>query len=291
MSFSFLWPGNWFKKKKKPARAIEVVEIPEEVENEGERDNEDIDKPDDLGIEEEKYPSNERKLIYPKAIYYGEEMRTRGRYKNDYPQGAIIHFTAGRSRKKSEGGTRAKDTHKEMGKKSIDSAIKKNAYCYAINDRNGNIHQAFKLNRWGAHAGKSSWPGIRGGVSDELLGIENQCAGRVKKERAGLYKAYFTTPSKGDKYFLENEVRHYDADIENIQKGIYHILSKEQEKGLVEYLLWLKRNNPGIFDFDKVLSHDEVAPDRKNDVGGSLSMTMNKFRAHLKKEYKARYEV
>ena len=128
-----------------------------------------------------RYKENEKLLVYPKAIQYSEHMRTRGTYANGYPRGAVIHFTAGRSRKGLEGGSRALETHKAMGVKSVKYAIEKNAYCYFINARYGNIHQAFNLNKYGYHAGKSFWKGVGHNVSSELVGIESQCAGDIEK--------------------------------------------------------------------------------------------------------------
>lgn len=264
------------------------VNVPE-VPNEGPRDNEDPDKPDDGGIPEYTYREGEKLLYYPEAIRYGDKMRTRGRYKHRYPQGAIVHFTAGRGRRKAEGGSQARDTHREMGEKSVDYAISRGSYCYFVIDRDGNVHQAFSLDRWGYHAGTSKWPGISGTVSDELVGIEIQAAGRLKSAGDGKYKAYFTNTRKGDKYFQEDEVRHADQHNENIQKGVYHKYTLQQERALTELLLWLKRNNPGVFNFDFVAGHDEVNPRGKNDPGAALSMTMPAFRDHIKQQYQERY--
>jgi hypothetical protein len=58
--------------------------------------------------------------------------------------------------------------------------------------------------------------------------------------------------------------------------------------------MWLKNNNPKIFDFDKVLGHHEVSGRvglgywRKIDPGGSLSMPMREYREYLKKLYISR---
>lgn len=45
-----------------------------------------------------------------------------------------------------------------------------------------------------------------------------------------------------------------------------------------------------IFSFDKIKGHDEAVaesghPYRKNDPGGSLSITMDEFRQKLKNQY------
>lgn len=276
---------NWLKA---------LLSKPEPVQNEirDRYDNVDPHKDDDYGASTSLQLREGTKLLwYPKAIKYEKHMRTRGQYPDKYPMGAVIHFTAGRTRKSPEGSTRSgyPTSHEGMGRKSTLSGIENQAYCYFVNDQGGNIHQAFSLDRWGYHAGESSWPKLGSGVSDKLVGIESMSAGKLEKVKDGVYKAYFTTPEKGDKYFYANEVRTIASKKDNVQTGTYHKFTDAQEKGLVDLLMWLKHNNPSVFNFDYVLGHDEVAPKRKNDPGGALSMTMPEFRAYLKEEYKRRY--
>tara|TARA_R110000868_G_scaffold87034_6_gene243684 strand:- start:1178 stop:2005 length:828 start_codon:yes stop_codon:yes gene_type:complete len=232
------------------------------------------------------------KLWYPKAIKYQKPMRVRGHYKNNWPVGAVIHFTAGRTRPAPIGSTRSgyPTTALGMGKKSMESAISDQAYAYLVNDQDGNIHQAHDMSTWGYHAGESSWPSLGTSLSSKLVGIENQSAGTLSKVSEGVYKAYFTDVKKGDKYFHEHEVRHIKTKVDHRQIGIYHKFTEAQEKSLIDLLMWLKHSNPSVFSFDNCLSHDEISPKRKNDIGGSLSMSMPEFRQFLKEEYKKRYE-
>ena len=63
------------------------------------------------------------------------------------------------------------------------------------------------------------------------------------------------------------------------------MFSKAQERSVLKILLWCKVNAPDIFKIENILGHDEVAPRRKNDMGGSFSMNMNDFRDLIEQEY------
>lgn len=86
-------------------------------------------------------------------------------------------------------------------------------------------------------------------------------------------------------------MRTITSNTQNIAKGTYEKYTEKQEQALIELVLWLKKNNPSVFNLDYVLGHDEVAGPsgigrwRKTDPGGSLSMTMDKFRTLLKNKY------
>ena len=233
-------------------------------------------------------PKGELLLWYPGAkknhAYAKLKMKTRGRYKNGYPKGAVVHFTAGRSRPKPYGGTRNASSAEQQAQWSIKSAVDNGSFAYFLIDADGNVYQQFPLNEWGYHAGTSSWKGLSGNVSDELVGIEVMCAGKLEDAGNGKYKAWFTTTSKGDALFDEREVRHAPTDRHNIKRGVYHKYTEFQEQALTELLLWLEKNGQGIFKIDYVLGHDEVAPGRKSDPGASLSMSMPEYRQVLKRK-------
>jgi len=312
--FKGLWEAisSLFKAKEDPKpQPVEpiiepVIEPVEPIDDNPDDDNEDPEKPDDGG-DYKVYPEDEEKLYFPDAIRTSSKLRTRGTYKKKYPQGAIVHFTAGRGRTKEEGGRKNADTHLAMGKRSIRSAEKKGAYAYFIIDRAGNVHQNFPLNRWGYHGGESAWEGLRGSVSDELMGIEIQNAGRLRDYYQnsskgtkydcpeGKLAAWYTRPKSGDLFFDKETECRYSENNDNIQKGWYHAYSPEQEEALLEVLIWMKRNNPDVFELKYVLGHDEVAGkkgigrNRKNDPGAALSMTMTEFRKKLEDEYTKRY--
>jgi hypothetical protein len=254
--------------------------------------------PDSDGNESE----DEMLIWYPERVKHpyidSLKMKTRGYYTKGHPEGAVIHFTAGRSRKKSEGGSRNAETHLDQGVRGVKNAVAQGSYAYFVIDRDGNVFQQFPLNRWGYHAGKSKCPETgRPSVSTHYVGIEMQNAGKLKKVDNERFMAWFSKPEKGDEYFYKSkgEVKHFQKN-ENIASGHYHLYSLEQKKALVDLLLWLENNGNGIFNIDKVFGHDEVAGPaglgywRKTDPGGALDMTMKEFRQMLKdiKEAEAR---
>lgn len=225
------------------------------------------------------WPLGEKALWYPDAVIRKDLKKSaKGEYPKKYPYGAIVHFTAGHY----EGGTA----------KAIDS-IEDSPYFFCCIGIDGKLVQVNPFNQWGYHAGESAWT-IGGkkvtGVSNLLVGIEMNNPGRLV-EKNGKYYAYFDTKFKNP---IKN-VRVIKKNTDNILAGAYMPYTEEQEQGLVEFLLFMKANNPDVFDFDYVLGHDEVAGPkgigrwRKNDPGGALSMTMTEFRAHLRSEYKKRY--
>jgi len=197
---------------------------------------------------------------------------TRGSYRKGYPEGAVVHFTAGRYHELAD---------------SFSSQVK-DGYTYFVIDQNGNIGQNFPLDSWGYHAGESKWEGLGASVSSKIVGIEVQCAGKLKL-KDGKYETWFETEIPADR------VRHIARDTDNQQQaGYYHIYTDAQESALKQLILWLYRNNTSVFSLDCVLGHDEVSGPkgsggskgqddwRKNDPGGSLSKTMAEFRAELK---------
>lgn len=201
-------------------------------------------------------------------------MRTRGRYRRGYPEGAIVHFTAGRDNPLSD----------------ICSACS-NGYAYLVIAPNGVVYQNFPLNEWGCHAGSSYWPELGSGVSQYLVGIELCCAGKLRRLDENHFRPWYNEaeyleeccgrqPDPTDD-FPRHLVRHV-GNTQNQQRGWYEKYTDAQEQSLREVLIWLKRNNPEVFSFDYVLGHDEVAPTRKNDPGGALSMTMPALRERLR---------
>jgi N-acetyl-anhydromuramyl-L-alanine amidase AmpD len=223
-------------------------------------------------------------LWIPYAQRPSFRMITQGKYPKDYPVGAVVHFTAGRS-------------DQDNGFNSMQWGLGQ-GYAFLFIGRDGTLWQAHPLDEWGRHAGASGWSGLEGEVSDDLVGIEIAAAGRCKPVMiAGQRKfaPWFAYDKEGNLIhpelcFSESEMR-YEPDDENEDNqfsGWYQKFTQQQEETLIKTLLWLKKNNSSVFNFDYVLGHDEVARPhgRKNDPGAALSMTMQELRDLLKQRYR-----
>jgi len=84
-------------------------------------------------------------LLYPGADQ-SVAMKTRGPYRRGDPEGAVVHYTAGRVEK---GGADAVATMKYGA----------SGFCYFCIPATGKVYQGAPLDRWGSHAGGSKWPG------------------------------------------------------------------------------------------------------------------------------------
>jgi hypothetical protein len=200
----------------------------------------------------------QKMLWCPFAQTNFEKAKTKGNYRRGYPEGAIVHFTAGRHRSLAD----------EMSHQI------KNNFTYFVIDAEGNIAQNFPLDSWGNHAGISRWQGLGDSVSSKLVGIEVQNGGKLKRV-GNAWKTWF------DLTIPPGDTRTIAKDTENQQQaGTYQKYTAAQEEALFRLLRWLKSNNPEVFSNDLVLGHDEVSGPqgigywRKNDPGGALSMTM-----------------
>jgi hypothetical protein len=208
-------------------------------------------------------------LWYPGAVKHDPPLAplpTKGRYERGFPRGAVVHYTAGAY------GLSELALARQLG------------YTYFLVDEHGGVHQLFPLDRWGSHAGESSWPGLDGKVSRHLVGIEVDCAGLVTPDGKGNFRSWWGALVAGsDTRIVHNKT----AADDNRTAGAYHRFTDAQEDALVDLLVWMKTQAPEVFDLDLVLGHDEVSPGRKQDPGGSLSMPMPAFRAYVKARYRA----
>lgn len=194
------------------------------------------------------------KIKYPKAISYPDMplMSRGGTYKNNFPQGAIVHFTGGWSNQK--------------GRDAVEWA-NQNGYRYFIILEDGTVVQQFDLSGYGAHAGVSKCPRTgRTTVSQYYVGIEICCEGKLTKENVTDFGVRIPT----------DRVR--SGVINNIwqkESGSFETFTQAQETSLKELLHWLCENGMA---HEHIYGHDEVAPDRKDDPGLSLSITMDDLR-------------
>lgn len=196
-----------------------------------------------------------------------------GKYKTKTgnPKGLVVHFTAGRSK---------------WGERDALSTLENLSYrglgCLVMSC-DGIIYRAQNqpINVVGFHAGNSIFGGTKG-LSYYCMGMEICCAGKVQEhvnedQKRRRYLSWFKEE------YSEYEVRFIPKQTENMAFGYYHKFTEAQEKALVEFCLWQKNIN-SEFNCDWVLGHDEICvpKGRKTDPGGSLSLSMPKFRQKLK---------
>lgn len=229
-----------------------------------------------MSIRSERPTNPKGQLFYPFAEIVKPQGPSEGNYPDGYPVGCVIHFTAGR------------DVTEQDARNSLSWGHESKFNFFMITPA-GKTLQSLPLNRWASHAGTSKWKGIGSNVSRKLVGIEVACAGSLTKKPNGKWKPWFNAE------YSDKDVRYVDGAKHGCQSGTYRKFTNDQEEELIDLICWLKFNKPDIFNFDYVLGHHEVAGMkglgywRKPDPGGSLSMSMDNFRALVKEEYKKRY--
>lgn len=273
-----LWTARWGLKNKKPDLAYD--EVTKALVHIGAEPSAVVIPP--------KIPTNpvptppvkgEGKLWIPFAKVY-KSMKAQGTFKYKYPVMILLHHSAGRYEK---GLQSALDM--------IDWGIGQ-GYNYLAIGTDGSLVQSSPLDKWGHHAGESSWSKflpkwVSGSVSDESVGIEVTNAGKVEKTSDGRYKTWFGT------YLKPEEVRYVTEAEWGCPTGWYHKFTPAQEAKIIETIVWIIKNDPnGILTADHVVGHHEVAGKlglgyfRKNDPGGSMSMPMDKLRVLINEKLK-----
>lgn len=190
-----------------------------------------------------------------------EKMPERGLYQGGWPKGAVIHYTAGR----------------DGAQKTILGGIERGLTYWCI-QKNGQLFCAHRAPYWGYHAGKSLWQGLKGGMNDDLIGIEINCAGRLNPQKDGTFKTWYGET-------IPNENVRFTPGKDNQAKGYYEKYTPEQEETLIDTILWLKAQQPDLFSLDLVLGHDSISPGRKTDPGASLSCTIKEFQELIKNRW------
>lgn len=201
-----------------------------------------------------------REYDVPEIIELDIEVDTHGEYLTDSgrAKGLVVHFTAGRF---ANGRQDAVNTLTDLAKRG---------YGCLVMDINGQIYKAQSIDDIAWHAGKSAYLGYEG-MSRYLMGMEICCGGKLEDDGKTWYGLLIDS----------DEQRAIAKQNKNQKHGLYHKFTVAQEKSLVNFVRWQFDINPE-FSLDFVIGHDECAPDRKNDPGGSLSMTMPDFRAMIK---------
>jgi N-acetyl-anhydromuramyl-L-alanine amidase AmpD len=186
-------------------------------------------------------------------IVKGINFKTHGNFntKSKKAKGLVVHYTvSGRS---------------QASAKSIVSYLASQGLGCPVMDESGVIYIPEGYNFLSDvvyHAGQSSWLGVSG-LSSYCIGLEI-CNWGTDGEKRGA-----------------KDLRKINSKKENQKSGTYQKYTEAQEKALINLCLWLKTQCPE-FNIDWVVGHDEIAPNRKSDPGGSLSMTMPSFRSLLK---------
>ena len=225
-----------------------------------------VEKKEELKKEELK---EEIKLWFPFADK-SYSHQAKGEYKNKYPIGAVVHFTAGQDRNDQD---------------AIDTITwgKEKGYGFFMIAPSGKVFQTMPLNKWGQHCGQSYYPNLGSDLSSKLVGIEIACAGLLESTPGGkMWRAWFGKEYLDRDGHPDDQVRYVQSSSWECPTGHYKMYTKAQEDSLIKLLYWLKNNNPNVFSYDYVLGHHEVSPERKSDPGGSLSMPMKDLRKFLK---------
>lgn len=198
------------------------------------------DNPPMISVEED----NEPTIVKVPGVKY----KLRGKYKtpSGMPLGPLVHYTvSGRT------AASARAVVKYLADQGLGALVM---------DENGIFYCAENYNFLKDvvyHAGVSTWQG-KSGVSFYTVGIEI-CNWGTDGDRRGA-KDLRTVPA-----------RH------NMKAGTYQMFTQKQEASLINFINYLKKMSPD-FNTQWIVGHDEVSPNRKQDPGGSLSMTMPELR-------------
>lgn len=193
----------------------------------------------------------------PKIHTINVSAHTKGWYltESGLPRGVVIHYTAGRFATPAA----AENTLRYMASKKLGALVM---------DQGGRLYAAKNQyhNTATNHAGRSKWKEFVD-ISKYCVGIEVCCAGRLTHNN----QAWFGDPIPGEERNVIPEQYH------NQKPGTYHAFTALQEAALINFCLWQLATNPD-FDVEWIVGHDEIAPTRKSDPGGSLSVSMPDFR-------------
>jgi len=190
------------------------------------------------------------KGLYPGAIFFKELPEMKCLYDfGAWPEVFVVHFTAGWQNQK--------------GEDFVKSFVEK-GFCCDFMDEKGQVFQQRHGNRGGYHAGKSLFMG-RHSVSRFAPGLEIACGGKLVQRGDKLFTWFNKEVDKDKARFVTREMGY-------VAPGWYEIMTQEQEESLANFLAWQMKKGVKY-----IVGHDEIAPDRKSDPGGSLSLPLYKF--------------
>ena len=245
---NILWTARWAADHKKNELASdEITKALRHIGAEKETDRPTVNPPK---VDEPKF--YEPTFIVHKGIRF-KNQRSKYSTASGTFEGLVVHYTvSGRT---------------PTAAKNVLAWLADNNLGCMVMDENGAIHipEGFDVFRnWSSHAGTSQWKG-RSSVSQYFAGIEVCCWGLGSK--TGPYRTVTTKEGY-------------------VVAGKYQAFTEAQERALINFILWAKSKNAS-FDLDNVVGHDELRREAgklgdKQDAGGSLSMPMPKYRAHLK---------
>ena len=216
------------------------------------------------------------------------EFKTRGPYLKGSPEGLVIHYTA--SQYASQNfvppgfleGVGVLDRHERSkalrGVRNVAQYMQEKGHSALLIDCFGNIFQANELSGYGYHAGLS-YHMSRQNLNRHYLGVEIMCPGKLSVDGHDSEK----TPEDEERVFRTHfgqaipseNVREYEGEY-------YATFTYLQEVALLRLIRELKAMYPDTFTYERVVGHHEVAPKRKSDPKGSLSMSMNEYRKMLR---------
>lgn len=185
------------------------------------------------------------------VVVPGTRFKVRGQYRtpSKMARGLVVHYTV--------------SGRKASNAKGVLRYLQSRGLGCPVMDEKGIIYipENFDINRdYAYHAGPSTWEG-KSGMSQYCIGMEICCWGSDKRGSG----------------------RRVVKDKDNVKAGSYQKYTKAQEESLLNFILWQVDTNPE-FDVDWIVGHDEIAPSRKMDPGGSLSMTMPEFREMIREK-------
>lgn len=181
---------------------------------------------------------------YPKARQVPDQDMSKSELK---PQGVVIHYTVS-----------------DNLDATVDFFQKNEVDIHFLIGKDGAVVQMVPCNRQAAHAGESQWGKLKF-LNRFFLGIEVVCLGPIQRLKNGSFVDGYKRPYKGtprDKMMLGN--RFWDP------------FTPAQEKVLDELVSWMLQTYK--FPAANIVGHHEIAPTRKIDPGGSLSVDMDAYR-------------